>query len=281
MVHNEFHFNTIDGLNLYGQSWMPDKGGKCITCIVHGLGDHSGRYAQFAEFMCEYEIGIFAMDLRGHGRSEGRKGHVPDFNYFLSDVELLIEEARKSNLDAPIVLFGHSLGGTIVANYILKHKSKEISGAILSASWFRLIQKPPAFLESISTIISRIAPKIRFSAECDPMDLTKDPDIGLEFLNDTLVHSKASAKLYVNGRNAASWALENANLLQYPTLIYHGDEDTFTSWEASREFADKAGSLAEFKCWEGLRHEPHNEIERDEVLKFQAEWILNKLPQDT
>ncbi|MFC2123416.1 alpha/beta hydrolase [Bacteroidota bacterium] len=273
MVHNELDFLTGDGLKIYGQSWLPDKDCECITCVIHGLGDHSGRYAQFAKFMNEHNIGVFAMDLRGHGKSEGRKGHTPEYGYLLSDIELLIVEIRKRYLDTPIILFGHSMGGNIVANFVLRHKSKEITGAILSASAFRLTTQPPRLLHQLLRFISKIFPTLSFSEKADPMDLTRDPEIGMAYLNDPLIHEKITAKLYVSFSDAADWAMKNANLLCYPTLIYHGGEDCFTSWEASKEFADNAGENAEFKLWEGLRHEPHNEMERNDVLKFQSEWI--------
>ncbi len=277
MVHDEFDFMTGDGLKLYGQSWLPDNDCDCITCVIHGLGDHSGRYTHFADIMIQHNIGVFTMDLRGHGRSEGKNGHAPDYSYLLSDVELLVIEIRKRYLDIPIILFGHSLGGQIVANFILRHKSSEIAGAILSASWFRLGSQPPKLPHDLSRIISKFLPTLSFSGEADPMELTKDPEIRMAYVNDPLKHDKITAKLYVSGVDAAEWALKNANLLRYPILVYHGNEDRLTSWEASREFAKNAGDKAEFKIWEGLRHEPHNEIERNEVLKYQSDWIRNIL----
>ena len=99
MIHDEFEFMTGDGLKIFSQSWLPDGDCDCITCVIHGLGDHSGRYTHFVESMIKRNIGVYSMDLRGHGRSEGRKGHTPDYTYLTSDIELLIIEIRKRFLD--------------------------------------------------------------------------------------------------------------------------------------------------------------------------------------
>jgi len=222
MIHDEFEVRTGDGLILFGQSWIPDSKFDCITCVIHGLGDHSGRFAEFAEFMVKNHIGVFAIDLRGHGKSQGRKGHTPDFDYLLSDVELLIMEIRIRYPEIPVILFGHSLGGTIVSNFVLKHKSKEISGAIISAAWFRLAFKLPKAVQVLSSIISRIIPKISFSDSANPMELTKDPEIGRAFLDDPLKHGSVTAGMFTSASKAAKWCMKKAHLLRYPTLVYRG-----------------------------------------------------------
>lgn len=273
MVHDEFEIVTVDGLTLYGQSWLPDNEMSCILCVVHGLGDHSGRYVHFARFMNIQKYGVFTMDLRGHGRSEGKKGHTTNYGYLLSDVEQLLIETRLRYQEMPIILFGHSLGANIVANFILRHKSKEITGIILSAPWFALKSPPTRHLEFLTRTLSKIMPAMCITEGTDPVALSKDPEVGMDFLKDPLVHDKISLKMYVAASDAARWAVEHANLLSYPTLVQHGDEDPLTSWTASKKFAENAGKIAEFVLWNGLRHEPHNEVEKRDFFESQSVWI--------
>jgi len=258
-------------LNAY--FWLPEQEVVAVVAIIHGLGDHISRFEYLSEFLNFNGIATIGMDYQGHGKSPGKRGHIRSYDLFLSDIEKLLIEARLRNNNAPLFLFGHSLGGNIVANYILRHQSKEISGVIISSPYLKLAFDPPKWKIKMAKILGSLFPSLTLSNEIDPMELSHDPFVGKAYLEDPLVHNKVSLKLYNIATKQGIWALDNAHLLNYPALILHGDEDRLTSHLATEEFAVKAGPRATLKIWKGLRHELHQEKNKDEVLKYICNWI--------
>lgn len=273
MAKESFDLSDNDGRKLYACKWITDSDPKAVVAVVHGLSDHIGRFEQFSEFLNKNGIGVIGMDYQGHGKSPGKRGHIRSYDLLFSNIENLLITARLEYNDTPLFLYGHSLGGNIVANYILKHQSKEITGSILSAPFFELAFNPPASKIKLAKILNGIWPALTLSNDLDPMELSHDPLVGKSYLEDPLVHGKISVGVFNSAISQGTWALKNAGSLKFPTLIMHGTEDRLTSHKASERFAIEAGSLATLKIWEGLRHEIHNENIRDEVLGFMCEWI--------
>lgn len=268
-------FDLVDanGKNLYACKWITDSDPIAIVALVHGLSDHLGRYEQFADFLNKNGIAVIGMDFQGHGKSSGKRGHVRSYELFLANIENLLIQARLEYNNTPLFLYGHSLGGNIVANYVLRHQSKEITGSIISAPFFELAFKPPTWKIKFAKILNRVWPSLTLSNELDPMELSHDPLVGKAYLEDPLVHGKISAGVFNSAIIQGNWALENAGLLNYPLLIMHGSDDTITSYRASERFAKEAGTLATLKIWEGLRHEIQNENNKEEVMKYMCDWI--------
>ena len=273
MAKETFDLIDADGKKLYACKWKTDGEPIAVVALVHGLSDHVGRFDSFSKFMNKKGIAVYGMDYQGHGESPGKRGHVRSYDLLISNIEKLLISVRYENNNTPLFLYGHSLGGNIVANYILQHQSKEIAGVILSAPFFELAFEPPAWKVRMAGILNSLWPSLTLSDELDPMELSHDPLVGKAYLEDPLVHGKISVRLYNCAISHGSWALDNAGLLNYPTLIMHGTEDRLTSYKASESFARDAGTSATLKTWEGLRHEIHNERNKDEVLKFISNWI--------
>jgi alpha-beta hydrolase superfamily lysophospholipase len=277
MAKESFILTDGDGNTLNAYRWIPDKEPEAIMAIIHGLSDHIDRFDNFSNFLNKNRIATIGMDYQGHGKSPGRRGHVRSYELLLSSVENLLIEARLIFTDLPLFLYGHSFGGNIAANYILRHQSKEIAGTIISSPYFELAFTPPKWKMISAMVLGKLIPSLTFSNEVDPMDLSHDPVIGKSYFEDPLVHGKVSIGLYNSATSRGRWALENAHLLGYPTLIMHGDEDQLTSCKASERFAEQAGKYANLKIWKGLRHELHNETNKDEVLTFMCEWIKKRI----
>lgn len=273
MAKETFDLIDADGKTLYTRKWITDSDPIAVVAIVHGLSDHVGRFDSFSNYLNKKGIAVYGLDYQGHGESPGKRGHVRSYDLLLSNIEKLLIAIRLEYNNIPLFLYGHSLGGNIVANYILQHQSKEISGVILSAPFFELAFEPLAWKVSMAKILNSLWPSLTLSDDLDPMELSHDPLVGKAYLEDPLVHGKISVRLYNSAISQGSWALENARLLNYPTLIMHGAEDRLTSCQASERFAGEAGSSATLKVWEGLRHEIHNESNKDDVLKFISSWI--------
>ncbi|MEM8896268.1 MAG: lysophospholipase [Bacteroidota bacterium] len=274
MRTNELELRTKDGLTLLGNSWLPEGDPDKIICLVHGHGEHIGRYEHFAKFFVERSIGLYAIDLRGHGKSNGKRGHTPDYDLLVLDTEELIKAARVEYNDTPIILYGHSMGGNIVANFILQNNMKEIESAVLSSPWLRLAFEPPSGQLRLAKFANKILPGLTQSSKLDAQLLSKNPQVVEDYKNDPLVHDLISPRLFLGVIKAGEEAIAKANELKIRTLVMHGEDDKITSADASKEFVQSGA--AEFKSWPTLKHEPHNEPEQDEVMQFVFDWIQKK-----
>jgi alpha-beta hydrolase superfamily lysophospholipase len=279
MPTESFKLVDADDRKLNAYCWLPEKDPVAIVAIIHGLSDHIGRYEYLSEFFNFNRIATVGMDYQGHGKSPGKRGHIRSYDLLLSNVEKLLIETRLKYTDIPLFLYGHSLGGNIVANYILRHKSKEICGVIISSPFLKLAFNPPKWKTTLAKIVGGIYPALTLSDEVDPKELSHDPVVGKKYLEDPLVHGKISAGVYNSSLKYGKWAIENAHLLNYPALIIHGEEDRLTSHVASEELAKKAGPYATLKIWKGLRHELHNEKNKDDVLNYICNWIRENIKE--
>jgi alpha-beta hydrolase superfamily lysophospholipase len=273
MSKETFDLIDADGRTLYACKWITDSDPIAVVAIVHGLSDHVGRFDSFSNYLNKKGIAVYGLDYQGHGGSPGKRGHVRSYDLLISNIEKLLIAVRLEYNNTPLFLYGHSLGGNIVANYTLQHQSKEIAGVILSAPFFELAFEPPAWKVRLAGILNSLWPSLTLSDDLDPMELSHDPLVGKAYLEDPLVHGKISVRVFNSAISKGTWALENAGLLNYPTLIMHGTEDRLTSHKASERFAKNAGESAKLKLWEGLRHEIHNESIKEDVLNFMHKWI--------
>ena len=148
MQRVEFGWQTEDGLQLFAQAWQPDGESRAVVCLAHGLGEHSGRYSHVAAALNQAGYTLLGFDLRGHGHSEGQRGHAPTFDDMLDDITHLLEEAARRFPDSPRFLYGHSLGGTLVLNHALRRRSQVI-GVIATGPSLRIAFTSPAWTASV------------------------------------------------------------------------------------------------------------------------------------
>ncbi len=276
MKHNELELQSNDGLRLYAQEWAPDGEVTGLICLVHGLGEHSGRYAHMAEYFNSNGLGLISYDLRGHGKSAGPRGHSPSLEVMNDDFSLFLETARERFPNQPLFLYGHSLGGNLVLNYAIK-TTPSIKAMISSAPVLRPAFEPPAWKITMGRILYRLLPTFTMSNELDRDALSKDPKVIDAYNADPLVHDRISSRLAIDMLDTGLWLLENAKLLRIPTLIVHGSGDRICSATASQEFAQKAGEICTMKLWDGLFHEIHNEPEQETVFDHTLSWINKQL----
>lgn len=272
-----FSLTAGDGIEIYGSKWMPKSTPCALVLAIHGHGEHIGRFKPMAEYFIQNSIGFMGIDLRGHGRSGGKRGHTPNYELLLDDVGLFIDKASREYPELPLFLYGHSMGGNIVTNYVLRCDPSQLSGAIFSSPWYKLAFEPPAFKVALGKLMNGIFPAFTQSSELDTNALCSDPAKVKAYEEDPLVHDKISAGLFFTVYSAGLWALENANKLRLPALLTHGDQDALTSADASLEFAERAGTNLEFRLWKGYMHEPHNEPEKDKVFRLLTGWIRSRI----
>lgn len=276
--HFEYKFKAKDGIDLYGQAWKSHQELNAIFCLVHGIGEHSGRYKEMVAALNESGFSVIAFDLRGHGKSGGKRGHTPSYEMLLDDVEVFLDQARKYFPKKKIVLFGHSLGGNIVLNYVLQCKP-DISGVIASAPALR-IPPLPFYRKFFAAIGNVLFPEAQHHIKMDLGNASHNVEAVKSMRGDNLMHGKCSARLYMGFYKAGLWAIANADKLEIPALVMHGSEDHLTLPEGSKEFArnaKEAKAPCELKIWEGLFHNLQDEPEKNEIFEYMEVWIAKIL----
>jgi len=260
-----------DGMRLYYRYWIPEKPKK-ILCIIHGHGEHSGRYRMMASKLMDDQIAVYCMDMRGHGKSQGKKGHAKNLDLLLSDIEELLKAARVQDLGSPLFLMGHSMGGNLVANYMISNDSREVTGFILSAPWLKLKLEPSAWKVKSGLLVGKIWSSYSTSTGLDPVKISRITSEVEKYVEDPMVHDKISVALY-NAITAGSvLALQQADKIKKPGLVYHGTDDGIIDWTASEKFAS-GNKKIDWKAIEGAYHEPHNDVCREEIYALVSDWI--------
>ena len=276
---NHFEWNwTQDGTRFYAQGWSP-VATKAVICLVHGFGEHSGRYAHVAERLSREGYAVLAFDQYGHGHTDGPRGYSPSLDGSLDSIKLILDETQKRFPGVPKFLYGHSMGGNMVLNYLLRRKPK-IAGAIVTSPWLRLAFDPPAIQLFLAKIMRVIYPKFAEQAKLDTSMLTHDQVEVKKYEQDPLVHGTARAGTFFDTHTAGQWVLENARELEVPILLLHGTQDKIIAPSGSEEFAAKGPKdLIIFKPYEGLYHELHNESasDRERVMLDEIAWLNGRL----
>jgi len=273
---DKLSWQSKDDLKLFGIKYNVDNP-VAVVCLVHGMGEHCERYHHLAKFFASHNIATIMYDLRGHGKSEGSRGHTPSYAMLMYDIEKLIgkkDEYYGSKI--PTFMYGHSFGGNIVSNYVLAYNPK-IVGSIITSSLFKVAFKAPEWKTSLGKIMNKIYGAYTDDSGLDPIHLSKIEEEVEKYKADPLVHGKVSARMFVEFSDAGIWAIENAQKLKTPMLVMHGDSDKITDINASESFAKNAGSLASFKSWEGGFHELQNDLGQEQVFNFTLAWMNEQL----
>lgn len=271
----DFDFQSRDHLKLHGLKWDVENP-TAIICLVHGLGEHIERYAHVAEAFNLKQISFWGFDLRGHGVSDGKRGHAPSIHHLFDDVEQLLVIIRKKHPDTPVVIYGHSMGGNIALNFLLHRNSKEISAGIITSPWLRLTNPPAGFQLMLAKFGSRFLPSLAQPNGLNVKDISSIKDEQEAYANDPLNHDRITGGLFMEINSMGVKAIGMADTLKTPILLAHGIEDNITSPKGSADFAKNALKV-DLKLWEGLRHETHNEHTKKEVIKHYVDWVDDKI----
>lgn len=275
MKNTVLNWKSNDGLNIFGQKWENETAApKAVICLVHGFGEHSNRYEHVAQFFTDNGYSVITYDHRGHGHSEGRKGHFPNYEEFLNDVGNLLNQAETHFPNLPKILYGHSMGGNVVANYAIKRQPK-VAGIILSSPFFNTAFQPPAIKLAVGRLMRNWIPTLSLPSGLDVNSISRDKEVVKKYSNDPMVFDLISSKMGIELIEFGQEAVKNANQLKLPTLLFHGTGDKITSFEDSKKFAANAGNIVTFIEYKGLYHECHNEPEKAEVLGNVLKWCNN------
>lgn len=272
MKYSEFELEIHDGDVLYGREWQPENKIRGVICLIHGLGEHSGRYVNMAQNLTAAGYVLLSYDQRGHGKSSGKRGHTPSYDTLLDDIDCFKSESLKRFPDLPTFLYGHSLGGNLVLNYVLRRRPK-FTGVIVTSPWLKLANDPPALLKMIFRCLNKVWPTFSLPSGLNLEALSRDSKVVEAYKVDPLVHKRISIRLFVTMDQAGLWALENAGNFYLPLLLMHGGSDRITSSQATKQFAAHVPKGCNLKIWEGLFHELHNEPEKEKVIGNIIDWL--------
>jgi alpha-beta hydrolase superfamily lysophospholipase len=272
MKHFEWICPSGDSTRISAQSWQPDTEARAAVCLIHGLGEHSSRYAHLGAALAQAGYALLTFDHRGHGRSQGPRGHTPSYETLMDDVGRSLEEAAGRFPGRPRFLYGHSMGGNLVLNYALRRRP-DLAGVIATGPWLRTAFAPPAWKVKLGRVMNNIWPALAQPSGLETQAISRDPAVVRAYVGDPLVHDRISARLFVSCYEAGLWALEHAAEFSLPLLIMHGGDDRLTSAAASREFAARVPGDCTLKIWESFYHEIHNEPEQRDVFAAIVDWL--------
>jgi alpha-beta hydrolase superfamily lysophospholipase len=262
---------TANGTQIFTQTWTPVQV-RGVAILCHGLGEHSGRYEHVAAHFNSFGIALLGYDHTGHGRSGGNRGHVPAYAQLMEELDLVFDLAHTSFPGLPIFLYGHSWGGNISLNYLIRQQPP-VQAAIITGPWLLLPQSPPALQVFFGKLVKGIFPGFAQNTGLAANLVSRDPKEVEKYQKDPLVHGKISAATFFDTRDAAAFALERASEVKVPTLLMHGGKDGITDPEGSRRFAAQNPSHVTLKIWDGYYHELHNDIGKEEVLTTMSDFL--------
>jgi len=269
------YFSTFDGVRLFYREWHTGNT-VCYLLIVHGLGEHSGRYNQLAEDFLREGVSSIAFDLRGHGKSEGKRGHIMNFNEYIYDLDNFKEMLLK-RINKPLFLLGHSMGGLIAMSYAIKN-SQGLSGLITSSPLFKIRVKVPAWKAFIGRTVSRLIPALSMNNELNANMLSHNTDVVKAYLGDPLVHAKVSSRWFTEVTQTMEDTLNIADRLNIPILMLHAGADRLADPVGSKEiFGRLRVESKALKIYDGFYHEIYNEVNREEPIRDTIEWLRKRL----
>ncbi len=277
MEHYEGSLTAEDGVRLYSQGWLPtNRSPHGVILLMHGLGEHSGRYAHLGEFLAENNLAVHTFDLRGHGKSGGTRGHSPSFERLMKDIDLLLVDGDQRYPGLGRILYGHSLGGILVLNYTLRRKPK-VDGVVSASAALRTSVEEQPIKVMLAKLLGSLLPGVLLNSGLEITAISRDPEVVAAYESDPLVHDKISFSLGKETMDAIAWAYEHASEFAVPLLVTHGTDDRLAYARGSKQFAEMVPRDCTLKLWEGLYHELHNEPEKDQVLAYILAWINEAL----
>lgn len=276
LKHVENTFRGSGGLELYCQYWKPETS-RGVVAIVHGVGEHSGRYTNIVRHLTSRGLAVFAYDLRGHGRSPGRRIHINNWNEYHEDLTAFLQMIREQAPRGPLFLYGHSMGALISLDYLILN-SQGLQGAILSGIPLEPAGVAKAHLVAAARMLSWICPTFALSLELDHSALSRAPDVVKAYASDKLVSGRVTVRWGTETLAAIDRVKSQAARINIPILLIHGEADRLNLANGSRRlfeaipFADKT-----LRIYPDTYHEPHNDLNYENVLNDVSLWLSQHL----
>ncbi|MGE0279906.1 MAG: lysophospholipase [Rhizobiaceae bacterium] len=272
----EEDFKSLDGVRIHMREWLPDGAPRAVVVICHGVNSHGGQHAWTAEQFVAKSLAVYAVDLRGRGKSEGERYYVEDIAEYVADLRGLIAIAKQRHEGLPVYLLGHSAGGVVSCSYALDYQA-EIDGLICESFAFQV--PAPGFVLSAIKGLSHLVPKLGVLT-LKMKDFTRDPAALAALEADPLTKGESQPAMTVAALVRADERLHDSfGQITLPVLILHGTEDHATVYRGSEYFYAHAGSPDKtLKLYKGHYHDLLNDIGKEDVMADIHAWIDARLP---
>jgi alpha-beta hydrolase superfamily lysophospholipase len=271
----EGHFAGSNQNELFFQTWNPTGAVRGGIVITHGLAEHSECYHALAKILCEDGWQVFAWDLRGHGRSEGKRGFVLNISSYIDDLGFFLTQVRqhfKGSMQN-LILFGHSMGGLITLRH-LQTRDVQYGALVLSSPALGLSMPVPKFKETLANVAVKWLPSLTMFNEIKYADLTHDEEMLKSYEKDTLRHDKISPGLFLSMVDNFKLAVESAEAIKNPVLMQLAGEDRLVSSAAARElFEHLPNKKNHLIIYPESYHEVYNDLDRDKVIADLKKFI--------
>lgn len=269
---------TEDGLTLYTQHWTPSVSPKAIVLLVHGYGEHCGRYNHVADTLARQGALVYAYDQRGHGHSQGPAAYVDQFEQYCDDLDDFYQYVQRQTPEVPVFLFGHSMGGLVTLLYVL-NQQPALRGLLLSAPAISVNPDIAPFLRRMARVVGWLFPTLP-TVRSPEGSISRDPSVVEDAEKDPLnYHGRIPARTGAELIRAGEEAQQRLAELHVPFLVIHGTADLLTppSW-SKRLYAEAQAIDKTLQLYEGLYHETFNEPEQDQVLEDLGSWLAQRIP---
>ncbi len=278
MHHLQGRFKGVRNASISYQSWLPSGAVQAVLLVVHGLGEHCGRYMHVVDHFVPSGYAVYGFDHIGHGQSAGRREVVEHFTDYTDTLQLFYELVKGWQPGKPIFLLGHSMGGLILAYYLLDHQP-DCHGAIFSAPAIRSSVGIPPALIMFTQLLAVFVPRLGVRNLVDVHALSRDPQVVAAYVNDPLVfHGKTSARLVAELLAAMRRVTTEAHRIRLPLIVLQGDADRLVDPQGAQIFYNHTSSRDKtLKIYPGLYHEVFNEPERGQVLQDVEAWLSARL----
>ncbi|HKJ46805.1 MAG TPA: lysophospholipase [Balneolales bacterium] len=273
MIHRVNTFINQRGKKIFTQEWIPESDIKAAVLLIHGYAGHSGRFKEFANKLVKQKYAVFALDLQGFGRSDGTAADIEDFDDYVKDTTIYLENLQKEFSDLPLFLMGHSMGGNI-ALITAAQNDHQLNGLILSAPALKAMSNLPKVIQDMANYISAFAatiPVLRMDIEV----ISRDTKVIEEFKKDPLSYNgRIRARMANQLAKGSEKAREAALKITYPVWIGHGTDDKLIDPKGTHEFNEIVPS-EEITChlYEGLYHDILHEPEKEKVTNDIISWL--------
>jgi alpha-beta hydrolase superfamily lysophospholipase len=269
------NFPAADGTRLFRRAWLPAQPRRVLV-LVHGLAEHSGRYDHVGAWFSARDCAVHAYDHRGHGRSQGVRGHVGGFAELLDDLETFLGVVRREHPELPLVIVGHSMGGLVVGALLCERKP-DVLGAVASAAPLELPSGVSGTRLRVVRALRRFAPRLRLANGVDPGTLSRDPEVVRAYLDDPFVYRRITVSFASELMEAIVRTAGAAMQVRVPMLLLHGEADRLCPARGSRGFHGQLrGAGHRLRLYPQLRHEIFNEPEQEQVFEDVLAWLLER-----
>ncbi len=269
----EGDFTGARHARIFYQAWLPEGDAKAVVLVVHGLGEHSGRYRHVVNHLVPLGFAVYGFDHAGHGRSTGRRGYIDRLDDYAATLAITCSKVQAWQPGKPVFLLGHSMGGLIASLFLLDHQSL-FTGAILSAPSLlpgKGVSSAKGFMTRLLSVLAPAAGVLKL----DACGISRDPQVVADYVDDPLVfHGRISARLAAELLRGMRRVTAEADRIALPLLILQGSADTMVDPAGAQRLYDQSASRDKtLRVFDGLQHEVFNEPEHAQVLTVVERWL--------